>query len=73
MHPQAVAERLRARIKAPSGAVTVWPWHEDNGQITMLVVIDAGTYVDIRQIPQTFQGFTVKIERREKPIVHRMA
>lgn len=73
MRPQTVADRLRARIKAPLGAVTVWPWHEDDGRITMLVVIDAGTWVDTRQIPHEFQGFKVKVEKREKPVIHRLA
>ena len=73
MHPQTVAERLRARIKAPPGAVTVWPWHEDDGRIMMLVVIDSRVWVDTSPIPKTFQGFTVRVEKREPPIVHRRA
>lgn len=72
MSPQMIADQLRACIKAPPGAVTVWPWHDDSGHITMLVVIDADIYVDTRSIPQIFQGFTVKIERREKPIANRL-
>lgn len=56
---------------APAGAVTVWPWHEDSGAITMIVVIDPRTWVDLRQIPKEYQGFKVKIEKRAPPVVQR--
>jgi hypothetical protein len=71
MRPQAVADELRHLIKAPPGAITVWPWHDDDGRITMIVVIDPAIWIDTSQIPVEYQGFKVKIERRPPPIVQR--
>jgi hypothetical protein len=69
MHPQIAANRLRESISAPPGAVTVWPWHHDDGHVTMIVVIDPQYWVDTGQIPKYFEGFDVTIEKRSPPIV----
>jgi hypothetical protein len=69
MSPQVVADQLRKSILAPPGAVTVWPWHEDDGQVTMLVVVDTKIWVDVRMVPSEFRGFKVRIEKRETPTV----
>ena len=69
MLPQAAADNLRKTIHAPAGAVTVWPWHEDDGRVVMLVVLDPKHWVDTSKIPSTYQGFTVRVERRNPPVV----
>ena len=69
MLPQVAADRLREKIHAPAGAVSVWPWYEDDGTVTMRVIIDPAYWVDISNIPKSFQGFTVMVERRYPPVV----
>jgi hypothetical protein len=68
MQAQAAAEKLRARIRAPSG-VTVWPWHEDSGAIVLHVVLPVSVWMDISLIPKNFEGFQVVIDRRRTPVI----
>ncbi len=69
MRPQVAADLLRESILAPPGAVTVWPWHHDDGRVTMIVIIDPKYWVDMRQIPKDFEGFEVTVEKRSPPVI----
>jgi hypothetical protein len=69
MLPQIAARQLLDSLRAPAGAVTVWPWHEDDGTVTMLVVINPKAFVDERDIPKLYQGFAVRVEHRDAPLV----
>ncbi len=69
MPPQVAADLLREGIPAPAGAVSVWPWHEKDGSVALIVVIDPNKWVDTSKIPSSFQGFEVRVEYRAMPTV----
>ena len=73
MLPQVAARKLLDSLHATPGAVTVWPWYEDDGRVTMVVVVNALLPFDERQIPTQFEGFTVRVERQFPPVVRAAA
>jgi hypothetical protein len=72
MSPHDAAISLLTRIAAPMGAVTIVPWHEDSGAITMVVQIHKRSNILRSRIPSVFEGFPVRVEDVEPPIVERM-
>ncbi len=69
MLPQTAAQKLLTSLAIPAGGVSVWPWHEDDGRVTMVVVINASYPVDERKIPQQFEGYNVRVERKHPTLV----
>lgn len=69
MSPHDAAVSLLSKIGAPAGAVTVLPWHGDNGAITMVVQIHERWSISRSRIPTVFEGFPVRVEDVEPPIV----
>jgi hypothetical protein len=69
MLPQVAARKLLDSLHAPPGAVTVWPWHEDDGRVTMIVVVNSHFSLDETKIPKNFEGFRVRVERQSPPVV----
>ncbi len=69
MLPQVAARKLLDSLHAPLGAVTIWPWHEDDGHVTMIVVVNAHFSIDETQIPKYFEGFSVRVEHQFPPVV----
>ena len=68
MDVQLAADKLRHSIAAPGAALTVWPWHYDDGRVVMMVVLDG--WVDAARIPTSFEGFEVEVQKDIKPTVH---
>jgi hypothetical protein len=71
MLPQIAAERLLESLNAPKGAISIWPWHEDDGRVTMVVVINSRYVMNESRVPKTFEGFDVRVERRDAPVIQR--
>lgn len=69
MLPETAADGLRRSIPAPYGAVSVWPWHEDDGRIVMIVKLGPNQQVNARDIPSSYRGFEVRVEYSRFPVV----
>lgn len=62
------ARQLLKLIHAPSGAVSVWPWHENDGSVVIRVDLYPNADLDESQIPHTFEGFRVEVQRKSRPV-----
>jgi hypothetical protein len=63
------AERLFRRIKAPLGSFNTSSFADSSGTY-IRVSIDREYLGRVKDIPETFDGFRVVIERREPVIAH---
>lgn len=66
MSPEQSAKELQKSLKASAGALSVWPWHGDDG-VRLIVRIALWLPISQLDIPERFHGYKVDVERRQTP------
>ena len=65
------AGRLQRHIVAPPGAVNTLATSDDHGPI-IRVLVDPVHWLNVKNIPDTFEGYRVSVEKRQPSVASRL-